>query len=216
MSVRLLAIAPPAGAIDLGVLDVWREAGLTDLAVLLRSPGSWPREVVTGRLAPLREACSNAGLRVLLSTDAHAIAAAVDVVVEYDLAGIQLRGDPDRDALVRARDGIGGRLLGRSVHGPPDALHELPDYTCFGPVFAPRTAPSKPAAGLPALHAWTADRRAWVVAVGGVGAGNARACLQAGARGLASISTFFGPPAVLVEDLRELARAAADVQPPTP
>ncbi len=202
---RLLAIAPPTGAIDLGVLDVWRAAGLHDLAVLLREPGARPRSIVRGRLAPLREACTAAGLRVLVSADVDAVADALDVVVAHDLAGIQLRGDPDRDALVRARDGLGARLLGRSVHGRPDALHELCDYSCFAPVFAPRTAPGKPAAGLPALQAWAGVQGAWVVALGGIAPGNARACVEAGARGLASISAFFDAPRV--DDLRALAAA---------
>jgi thiamine monophosphate synthase len=205
VSLRLLAIAPPSGPIDLGVLEVWREAGLHEVAVLLREPGARPGAVVTGRLAPLRGACAAAGLRVLVAVDVDAIAAAIDTVVAHDLAGIQLRGDPDRESLVRARDGLGGRLLGRSVHGRPDALQDVADYTCFAPVFTPRTAPRKPAAGLPALHAWAAVPGAWVVALGGIEPANARACVEAGARGLASISAFFDAPRV--DDLRALAMA---------
>ena len=204
MSLSLLAIAPPSGAIDLRVLDVWREAGLDELALLLREPGARPGACVTGRLGPVREACVDAGLRALVAVDADAIAAAVDVVVEHGLAGMQVRGDPSEDVLVRARDSIGGRLLGRSVHGDPDALHGLVDYSVFAPVFAPRTESAKVAAGLPALQRWTDDRRAWMVALGGVTASTAHACVGAGARGLASISSFFADP-----DPAELKRLAA-------
>jgi thiamine monophosphate synthase len=194
VSVRLLAIAPPSGAIDLRVLDVWREAGLRELAVLLREPGARPGACVTGRLGPLREACVEAGLRVLVAVDADAIAAAVDVVVAHGLAGMQVRGDPTRDVIVRARDSIGGRLLGRSVHGDPEGSHDLVDYSVLAPVFAPRTEEAKPAVGVPALQRWTADPRAWMIALGGVTAATASACVDAGARGLASISSFFADP----------------------
>jgi thiamine monophosphate synthase len=205
VSIELLAIAPPSGAIDLRVLDVWREAGLRELAVLLREPGARPTACVTGRLGPLREACVDAGLRVLVAVDADAIAAAVDVVVAHGLAGMQVRGDPSEEVLVRARDSIGGRLLGRSVHGDPDALHGLVDYSVFAPVFAPRTEEAKAAAGLPALQRWTADPRAWIVALGGVTASTAGACVDAGARGVASISSFFA--ATHAAELERLAAA---------
>lgn len=212
---RLLAITPPVGPVPAHSLDAWRDI-TPDLALLLREPGRPAAELLTpdARLAPLRRRCHAAGVPVLLSVDLNELAALP--ALPADLAGVQLRGDPDRATLLAARREL-GRLragphvrLGRSCHGAPQPDHELVDYTVFAPVFAPSTAQpgrapgSKVPAGLAALTTWTRAPGACVYALGGVGPTTAAACLAAGARGLAGIGVFFGEPGRVAQDVAAL------------
>ena len=68
------------------------------------------------------------------------------------------------------------------------------DYIFFGPVFA---TPSKAEFGAPQgierLHEVCASVEIPVLAIGGVNAGNARACITAGAAGIAAIRLFQDP-----------------------
>ena len=211
---RLLAITPPVGPVPGDSLVAWR-AALPELAVLLREPGRRAVEILAldGRLASLRRSCREAGVPLLLSVDSAELAELAELPTE--IAGVQLRGDPDLAALAAARTHI-GRLrptdawLGRSCHGEPQPGHETVDYSLFAPVFAPTTAqPGRPLgskipAGLAALAAWAAAPGAWVLALGGVGPGTAAACLAAGARGLAGIGVFFGEPGRVEQDVAAL------------
>ena len=197
---RLLAIPPPDGPVPGDIVDRWLAAGAAGtIAALLREPGRTPAELLApgARLAALRRRCVAAGIPVLLAADAP-------TVVPADLAGLHLRGDPDRAILERAREHPG--LLGRACHGEPQPGHDLVDYTLFAPVFAPGTPgrlPKHPA-GLAALARWTADPRAHVIALGGITPRTAPACLAAGARGLAGISGLFGDPAQVEQDVAAL------------
>ena len=67
-----------------------------------------------------------------------------------------------------------------------------------GVVFAP--GEEKQAIGLDGLRRW-ADLRDDIVALGGITASNARACLDAGAHGFAGIRAFFGPRAEARQDV---------------
>ena len=85
-------------------------------------------------------------------------------------------------------------LVGASCHSleaAVQAAREGADYLFFGPVFA---TPSKAAFGAPQGLERLAEvcRRVSspVLAIGGIDAGNARACLQAGAAGVAAIRLF--------------------------
>lgn len=231
MSIQLLAITPPSGPVEASVIDIWEAAGILGdppeprinlngapetrvgtsvfFALLLRQPGASPADLVGGRLQEIVAACRRRGIPLLVSVDPDRLREGIATVADHGLAGMQLRGDPSREVLARARDALGGRVLGRSVHGADGDVgtnHDLVDYSCFAPVFTPRTGPAKAAAGLDALRSWTADVGAHVLALGGVTASNAGECLRAGARGVASIATFLGPPPVVVEDLSHLAR----------
>jgi thiamine monophosphate synthase len=211
---RLLAITPPTGPVPADSLDPWRGA-TTELAVLLREPGRPAAEILAddGRLAALRHRCRAAGVPMLLSVNLADLAALPELPV--DLAGIQLRGDPDLAALSTGRGHL-GRLrpthawLGRSCHGAPQPGHAQVDYTVFAPVFAPTTAqPGRPPgskipAGLAALTAWGRAPGACVYALGGVDRTTAAACLVAGARGLAGIGVFFGEPGRVAQDVAAL------------
>lgn len=215
---RLLAITPPAGPVSPHLARAWLEAGVAraEFAVLLREPGCTPSQILAkdGRLAPLRRACREQGVRALLSCDHAALAEAAALIEDHALAGLQLRGDPTREQLVSARGLVRGRLLGRSCHGQPDAGLEARrrphvDYTCFAPVFTPSTPQpgvEKRAVGLDALRAWT-RLGGPVLALGGINRHTAPAVLAAGAHGLAGIGVFFGDPHQVVEDVAALCRA---------
>ncbi len=229
-ALRLLAITPPTGPVAPSLTRAWLEAGVdrSEFAVLLRGPGCSPRQLLSddGRLAPLRRACREQGVRALLSCDHAALAEAAALLGDHDLAGLQLRGDPTTKQLARARERLGERLLGRSCHGQPDVTAEarrrpLVDYTCFAPVFTPSTSQpgvEKRAAGLDALRPWT-RLGGPLLALGGINRHTAPAVLAAGAHGLAGIGVFFGDPHQVVEDVAALCRAldeanSAELAPP--
>ncbi|MCB9713551.1 MAG: thiamine phosphate synthase [Myxococcales bacterium] len=208
---RLLAITPPVGAIEPGVVEAWAGANAVGLAVLLREPGTGPRALVDPRhrLAALRRACVEVGVPCLLSVDlAHLVELPAALGVP-GVVGVQLRGDPDQAALEAARRVLGpGPRLGRSCHGVPPAVGERASYSVFGPVFAPRTAsptpgPGKLAVGVAALAAFAARER-HVFALGGVTPRSAAACVRAGAFGLASIRSFFGPRGEVTDNVARL------------
>jgi thiamine-phosphate pyrophosphorylase len=84
-----------------------------------------------------------------------------------------------------------GLLLGRSVTTPAQALEaedEGATYVGAGPVWeSPSKADAEPAIGLDGLRAITDSVSIPVVAIGGIDASNARACIDAGADGVAVI-----------------------------
>lgn len=220
---RLLAITPPSGPIEPAVVDRWLEAGLhaRGLAVLLRDlprptdlEDPVHRADRSDRLRPLAEQLRAAGIPALLSVDASAIGE----TAVGELAGVQLRGDPDRATLERARAWIGpGRTLGRSCHGDPPADErervELSDYACVAPVFAPHTHQrdrEKRAIGLDALRRWAAVSPGPVVALGGMTPARARDCRRSGAFGIAGIHLFFSTTVAQLAELAELAELVGD------
>jgi thiamine-phosphate pyrophosphorylase len=98
--------------------------------------------------------------------------------------------------VVRAKRRAGPEnfLVGASSHSPEAAAraaHEGADYIFFGPVFA---TPSKAAFGAPQGLARLAEVCRGVsipvLAIGGITAENAAACLEAGAAGIAAIRLF--------------------------
>ncbi|MDC0722910.1 thiamine phosphate synthase [Nannocystis bainbridge] len=220
---HLLAITPPTGPVDPELVGCWRAgAGDLALAVLLREPGAAPEALLdpAGRLAAVVRRCRERAIPILLAVDPeHALRAAG----LPDVDGLHLRGDPSLVRLAELRPRLPG-LLGRAVHGPPQPGHHLVDYTLVAPVFPPTTAQpgaplgSKRPIGLDGLRAWAAEPAACLVALGGVGPATAAACLAAGARALAGIGVFFGPPARVEQDvaaLSEQLRASHVVSPRT-
>jgi len=149
---------------------------------------------VVGRLRPVLVRARAAGVPIVLGIAADAIDEAAAIVEAEGLAGVHLRGDPDREALVQARERLPAALIGRSSHDPHAGDHELVDYSCFGPVFGPRTrtpGDDKRPQGVGALAICAAAPHAWVLAIGGVHGGRAADCIAAGAVGVAGISSFF-------------------------
>lgn len=213
MSVQLLAITPPRGPVDPDIVAAWRDAGAVrdGLAVLLREPGAHPLQLTAehGRLGPLLRRCQKERIDVVVACDFQDMDPVTSERLQGRVDGIQLRGDPDVQALSFAREWFEGMLLGRSCHADPQPGWHLVDYTVFAPVFAPAT-PSpgvvKVPVGTEALAAWS-TAGGWIVALGGVGPRTAAACIAAGARGLASIRTFFGEPARVAQDVAALVEA---------
>lgn len=225
---RLLAITPPSRPVDPGLVEAWRAAETVGLAVLLREPGCEPAALVSNehRLAPLRRACTRAGVPWLVSVDPGRLDGLDERVLGVPgLAGIQLRGDPTLATVDEARRRLGpGLVIGRSCHGTPVPMGERVSYSVLAPIFAPRTAsptpgsgPGKQAVGLGPLRGFAAVEPR-VFALGGVGPREAPACIQAGAYGLAAIRSFFGPPDEVADDVARLVRAltepSADADPP--
>ncbi len=205
----LLAITPPSGPCDPVLVATWRDAGATTLHLLLRRPGATvAAQLADPALRALHHAAAEHGVPCLVSCapDDHE---GLHLAHAAGLAGVQLRGDANDDAVARAR-GAGLSCVGVSVHGPPRPTLSTADWVAFAPVFAPRTIdpvrPPKTPAGLPTLRKWTATG-AWVVALGGITAANADAVVAAGARGLASIRSFFGPPGEVRDNVGALCRA---------
>jgi thiamine-phosphate pyrophosphorylase len=208
---RLLAITPPEGPVDPGCVGAWLGAGIraSEVAVLLRRPGRDAATILADlALHPVREACAQAGITVLLGCSPGDVPAALPA----GLSGVQLRGDPGAREVEEARARLGpSRRIGRSIHALPGPA--TVDFSVAGPVFAPRTtragAPKKPLeSGM--LRAIARALPEPVFALGGIDGARARACLREGAFGVAGIFAFFGAPARVGETARDLTSALRD------
>ncbi len=213
-----MAITPPQGPVAATPVEVAVDLGIP-LRVLLRDPDSDPADMLRPehRLGCLLRAAGAAGVPVMGSCAVHEFPRFAPIAADAGLCGVQLRGDPSEDDLLRARSAWPQAVLGASVHG--DARAVAADYLVFAPVFAPQTPTTfeKRPMGVEALAAWCA-RHPRVFALGGVTPQNAGACAAAGAYGLAGISTFLGPAHAVADTVRALAGAltsARDV-PPSP
>jgi thiamine-phosphate pyrophosphorylase len=117
------------------------------------------------------------------------------VTVNGDLAAAQASGAagvhlPAGKNIEAARRALGpGALLGASCHSLEEATAAAAagaGYVTLSPVFESASKPGYgPALGAAGLGAMAARLRIPVVALGGIAAGNAGACLQAGAAGIA-------------------------------
>ncbi len=218
----LLAVTPPAGAIDPGCVERWHEAGAAGrVAVWLREPGARPTALLGPRFAGLVARARALDVPLLLGISATDLDEAARLVQAEALAGVVLRGDPDRETLAQARACLRDAWLGRSSHDPAAGDHARCDFTALAPVFAPHTG--KPFAtaplGLPALARAAAQPDAFVVALGGVDAATARACVEAGAKGLAGIRSFFGAAQTVAQDVAAFCTAlqtTSHAQTPSP
>ena len=106
-----------------------------------------------------------------------------------------------------------GFIIGRSVHGVAEAVRaqeEGADYVQVGPIFASRSHPGQPVAGLGLLEAVAARVTIPILAVGGITAANVDQAMAAGASGAAVISAILGAPSPR-EAARGLAQAMAAV-----
>jgi thiamine-phosphate pyrophosphorylase len=81
--------------------------------------------------------------------------------------------------------------IGRSVHSVGECEAErAADYLLYGTVFASVSKPDREAQGIDALKAAAASTRVPVIAIGGITATRARACVDSGAAGVAGIGIF--------------------------
>lgn len=101
-----------------------------------------------------------------------------------------------------------GSAFGVSVHSVDAAVRAQglgAPYLLFGSVFKTESHPEREAAGLDALNAVCQAVRIPVVAIGGINAGNAKICIEAGASGVAVIGAIAGSadPELAAIELRE-------------
>jgi thiamine-phosphate pyrophosphorylase len=114
----------------------------------------------------------------------------VDAALELGADGVHL-GQAD-DGADRAWEA--GLLLGRSAATVAEAVATDADYLGVGPVWeTPSKADAEPPIGLAALAAICAAVDVPVVAIGGIDASNAAACIEAGAAGVAVIRAATDP-----------------------
>ncbi|WP_409976984.1 thiamine phosphate synthase [Afifella sp. JA880] len=143
----------------------------------------------------------------------------IDVALAAGADGVHL-GQSDMDG-ADARRLIGEeRILGISVGNASE--HEASrealsgaDYIGVGPVCTTATKPNAGAAiGLEGLATVTRDVGLRSVAIGGIGAANAAACIAAGAEGVAVVSAIMGAddPQAAAQALLEEIRTAKDTQ----
>ena len=129
-----------------------------------------------------------AGIRDLAAT--FVVNDDVEAALALGADGVHL-GQSDLGA-ERARDA--GLLLGRSAVTFEQALEADADYLGVGPVWeTPSKADADPALGLDGLARICAAVSAPVIAIGGVDATNAAACIGAGAAGVAVVRAATDP-----------------------
>jgi thiamine-phosphate pyrophosphorylase len=114
----------------------------------------------------------------------------VEAAVALRAHGVHLgQGDPG-SSYARSR----GLMLGRSVTALEQVAGLDADYLGAGPVWeTPSKLDADPPLGLDGLRAICAATRLPVIAIGGVDATNAAACIEAGAAGVATIRAAFDP-----------------------
>ncbi len=124
-----------------------------------------------------------------------------DIALAVEADGVHLRGDdiPPREALAiqsitreHLRLETRNFLTAVSCHSVEDvrrAEREGASFAVLAPIFEKTTAPQAPALGLTALKN-ACQGQLPIFALGGVTVENARACLHAGAAGIAAIRMF--------------------------
>jgi thiamine-phosphate pyrophosphorylase len=155
------------------------ESGATVIQLRLKGV-STPEVVERGR--PLRELCADRAVTFVVNDD-------VDAAVRLQADGVHLgRSDTGVERALEA-----GLLLGlsaASVAEADEAGRRGADYVGAGPVWATPSKPdADPAIGLEGLREICGVVTVPVVAIGGVDATNARACIEAGAAGVARALT---------------------------
>jgi len=120
---------------------------------------------------------------VLISVNTHiGVAAALNSALHVGWRG---------PSPVVAQAQRGEAVISVAVHDEAEARHAATQgagVLIFSPVFRTRTKPDHHGAGLPALSAVCAAVSVPVIALGGISPGRVRACLDAGAHGVAVLS----------------------------
>lgn len=137
----------------------------------------------------------------------------LDVALACAADGVQL---PEQGLPVAAARRLAPEtfIVGRSVHSVAEAVRaqeEGADYVQVGSIFASRSHPDQPAAGLALLEATAAAVTIPILAVGGITAANVGEVMQVGASGAAVISAVLGAPSPR-EAARGLAQAMVAVE----
>lgn len=153
-----------------------------------------PRATVLQLRAPsltTRELEANAIELVGASAVPVLINSRCDVALAGGAAGVNL---PERDISVHdARQLLGHRMIGRSVHSVQSALEaerDGADFVIFGPVWASQSHKDATPAGVETLVSVVRAVRIPVIAIGGVTEERIAECHAAGAAGYAAIRLF--------------------------
>jgi thiamine-phosphate pyrophosphorylase len=161
---------------DLATARAAAKGGAT--VVQLRLKGVTTAELVE-RGWPFRELCSGCGAAFVVNDD-------VEAARRLGADGVHLGRDDE--GVEDAREA--GLMLGLSAQNVDEALaaeRERPDYIGAGPVWATPTKPDAQAIGLEGLRAICAAVETPVIAIGGIDASKAGACIAAGAAGVAVV-----------------------------
>lgn len=161
---------------------------------------STPALAALGR--KLRLVCGDALLVINGNPEAAALSGA---------AGVHLPEDamPVAEARRRAEQPV---LVGRSVHSVPSAMRaeaDGADYLVVGTIFDSQSKPGKTPEGLALLSKVAAVVRIPVLGIGGITASNAQQVMDAGASGVAVISSILSQddPESAARDLAKAMRA---------
>ena len=126
----------------------------------------------------------------------------VEAALELSADGVHL-GQADTGAELARRTGL---ILGRSATSFEEAVSADADYLGVGPVWeTPSKADAAPALGLAELGRICSAVAAPVIAIGGIDASNAGACIRAGAAGVAVVRAATDPE--LAREVDEALRA---------
>lgn len=116
-----------------------------------------------------------------------------DVAIACGAAGVHLRDHSIAASRIR-QISPAGFVITVACHDPESVFRagdEGADYAVLAPIFAPISKPATaPPMGLDALRSIAAKSWIPVIALGGITAGNAPKCIDAGAVGVAGITLF--------------------------
>lgn len=154
----------------------------------------------------MREFCSRSGVPLVVNDR-------VDVALAAEADGVHLGQDDFPVSLARSLLGA-GRIIGVSAGSLDEARRGIADgadYVGFGPVFPTGSkSDAGEAQGLEKLADFARALQAPVIAIGGIGAGNAADVARSGAHGVAVISAVCckADPETATRDLIALIRTA--------
>jgi thiamine-phosphate pyrophosphorylase len=161
---------------DLGVAHAAVEGGTTVLQLRLKG---LPTTELVARGEPFAELCRDRGVTFVVNDD-------VEAAIALGADGVHLGRKDEGLELARGA----GLVIGLSAQNLEEALavdSEAPAYLGVGPVWTTPTKPGAAAIGVDGLSEICRAVAAPVVAIGGIDASNARACLDAGASGVAVV-----------------------------
>ena len=148
-----------------------------------------PTDVLVESGGPIRELCRERGITFVVNDDAAA-------AVALHADGVHLGREDEGEDAARAA----GLIVGLSAATVDEALEAEARgaaYVGAGPVWETPTKPdADPPIGLEGLRAICAAVTIPVVAIGGIDASNAAACIEAGARGVAVVRASLDARAV--------------------
>ncbi|MDE2999819.1 MAG: thiamine phosphate synthase [Gemmatimonadota bacterium] len=158
-------------------------------AVQFRQKSGNTREMIETAGA-MREICARAGVPLVVNDR-------VDVAIAVEADGVHLGQDDFPVAMARGLLGA-GRIVGVSAGNTDEARQGIADgadYVGFGPVFPTGSkSDAGEAQGLEKLADFARAVRAPVIAIGGIGAGNAAGVIGTGTYGIAVISAVCCQP----------------------